>query len=97
MAIPVGIQKTVEVQAKEIQLYLKVRDEFTASIVDAEGAAICTQEDGYAPSLMPGEHYGDYVILNIDLETGVVTNWVKPSPQEVMDFIKACNKDGDDA
>ena len=93
MAIPVGIQKTVEVQAKEIQLHLKVRDEFTASIVDAEGAVICTQEDDYVPSLMPGEHYGDYVILNIDLESGVVTNWVKPSAQEVLDFIADCNKD----
>jgi len=28
---------------------------------------------------MPEEHYGDYVELQIDLETGQIMNWKKPS------------------
>jgi hypothetical protein len=28
---------------------------------------------------MPGKHYGDYVRLDIDLETGRILNWVKPT------------------
>jgi hypothetical protein len=28
---------------------------------------------------MPDEHFGDYVSLEIDLETGTILNWVRPS------------------
>jgi hypothetical protein len=44
---------------------------------------------------MPGEHYGDYVILNIDLDTGVVTNWMKPEARQIEKFI-AGDDDGND-
>jgi hypothetical protein len=31
--------------------------------------------DGYVPSFFPGEHYGDYVMLDIDPYTGKILNW----------------------
>jgi len=32
---------------------------------------------------MPEEHYGDYVELEIDIETGVILNWKRPSIKSV--------------
>lgn len=90
MEIEVKEKKTVV--AKEIQLYLKVCDQFTATLVDTNGNEICSQGDDYVPGFMPGEHYGDYVILNIDVNTGQVTNWVKPSPDELSEWVEKCNQ-----
>ena len=84
----IGIQKTVEVEAKELRIYTKVSDGFTASLHDQDGECIYDQDLGYVPSLMPGDHYGDYIILNIDIETGIITNWVKPTVVQIEKFIK---------
>lgn len=35
--------------------------------------------DGYVPDLFPGEHYGDYLILDIEVKTGKILNWKMPS------------------
>lgn len=90
MSISLDIKKTVTVQAKEVRMHLKVCDNFTASLNDQDGAEICAQEDGYVPGFMPGEHYGDYVILNIDLETGLVTNWNTPSTKKIVEWVEQC-------
>lgn len=31
--------------------------------------------DGYVPSFMPDDHYGDYVMLEINPYTGQILNW----------------------
>ncbi len=90
-----SIKKTVPVQAKELRIYCKVVDNFTASLHDQDGAEICCQQDGYVPSFMPGQHYGDYVILNIDIDTGQVTNWAR-SADEISAWIDKCNGTGDE-
>lgn len=79
--------KTVPVQAKTLRMCLKVRDMFTAEILDENNRALGGQDDGYVPSFMPGDHYGDYVMLDIDLDTGMVTNWKKPSSEDIEKFI----------
>jgi hypothetical protein len=33
--------------------------------------------DGYVPSFFPEDHYGDYIILDIDPYTGMILNWKK--------------------
>ena len=81
-------QKTVKVNAKTLRINCKVSNRFTYSIDDAQGEEIHSQEDGYVPDFMPGEHYGDYVILDIDLDTGVVTNWKKPTAAQIEAAIK---------
>lgn len=75
--------KTVKVQAKTLKIHLKVRDEFCAELVDQDGERIYLQEDGYVPGFMPGEHFGDYVILDIDIDTGQVVNWKKPDAEDI--------------
>jgi hypothetical protein len=88
MGIKMNQQKTVEVEAKEIRLYCKVRDMFTAHIHDQDGNEIGGQDDGYVADFFPEDHYGDYLILNIDLETGQITNWVKPDANDIEKFLE---------
>lgn len=91
MSIVLNIKKSVEVQAKELRIFCKVVDDFTASLHDQDGEEICSQQSDYVPSFMPGKHFGDYVILNIDMETGQVTNWEKPDPKQVAEWVAKCN------
>jgi hypothetical protein len=93
MPIELDKQVTVKVQAKEIRLHMKVRDEFEGDLVDQNGKVLAGYE-GYVPGFFPEDHYGDYLILNIDLETGQITNWKAPTAKEIQDtFFK---KDRDD-
>jgi hypothetical protein len=80
--------KQVQVDAKTIAIYCKVSDRFSYQIKDAEGVVLHDQDDGYVPNFMPGDHYGDYIILNIDIDTGAVTNWKKLSPEQIEEAIK---------
>ena len=89
------IEKKVKVQAKILKIHLKVSDRFSALLCDQDGAIIHDQDDGYVPDFMPGEHYGDYVIIDIDIDTGMITNWKKPTKKDIQDWIVA-DKDEED-
>ena len=89
----IGQTKTVAVQAKTLSIHCKVSDMFTAFILDENRQELGGQDDGYVPDFMPGKHYGDYVILEIDLDTGMVTNWQTPTKEQIEKFI---NKKEDD-
>lgn len=79
-------QEVVKVNAKLLRLHLKVSDRFTCSLESATGTEL-KDYDGYVPDFMPGQHYGDYVILDIDIDTGHVTNWKVPSAEQIQEFI----------
>ncbi len=79
--------KTVPVQAKTLRIHCKVSDRFSAGVMDENGNELGGQDDGYVPDFMPGDHYGDYIILEIDLDTGQVTNWKSPTAEEIEAFI----------
>ena len=83
------INKTeiVKVNVKTLKIHLKVSDQFTASLESSTGTVLHQQDDGYVPSFMPGQHYGDYVILDIDIDTGMITNWKKPTPEDIESWI----------
>lgn len=81
--------KQVQVEAKTLHVHLKVRDEFGGKITDQDGNTLVDKEDGYVPGFMPGEHYGDYVILDIDLDSGKIINWKTPTASELEEFINA--------
>lgn len=83
----------VKVNVKTLKVHLKVSDRFTASLESSTGAEIFDQDDGYVPSFMPGEHYGDYVILDIDIDTGQITNWNKPSAEQIQEWISGDEED----
>lgn len=88
MGIELEITRPAKVRAKELRIFCKVCDNFTASLHDDRGEIICFQDDGYVPGFMPGEHSGDYLILNIDIETGQVTNWKVPKAAVLQEWIE---------
>lgn len=83
----IALKKEVEVQARTLSIFCKVCDNFTASLIDSNGETIHDQEQGYVPGFMPGKHFGDYLILEIDLDTGQIKNWVKPTARQIEDWI----------
>lgn len=85
MKIEVSAKRVVD--AKTLKIHCKVCDDFTATLVDVDGEEIHEQEDGYVPGFMPGDHYGDYVILDVDIETGQITNWQKPTAEQLQGWI----------
>lgn len=85
-------QKTVQVDVTEVRLHIKVCDRFSAGVFDAEGDEVAEYE-GYVPGFFPGEHYGDYLILNINIETGQITNWQKPNAEQLEELM---NQERDD-
>ncbi len=72
---------------KTIEISAKCRDQFYISAHDADGATVA-EGDGYVPGFMPGEHYGDYVQLTIDVATGKILNWTKPSDRNILDSLR---------
>jgi hypothetical protein len=91
----IDILRPKKVDAKTIKIHVKVRDGFCASIIDNDGECLMEYE-GYVPDFMPqksvsyesGSHYGDYLILDIDLDSGKILNWQTPTPKQIQDFIE---------
>ena len=72
------------VNAKTLIVTAKCSDCFCATLLDIDEKEI-TNYNGYVPDFFPGKHFGDYVELNIDIETGMIKNWTKPT-QEALEF-----------
>jgi len=72
----ITMNKPVDVDVKVMRICLKVLDEFAATFhTTSECGNILFEYEGYVPGFMPGDHSGDYVELNIDLDTGKILNW----------------------
>ena len=74
---------------KTIHISAKCSDLFSAFLRD--GDKIVGEYDGYVPAWLPNqqtEHYGDYVILEIDIETGKILNWKKPTQAQLKETFK---------
>ena len=69
-------------KAKTISISAKCSDLFYANILDEKGNSI-KEYDGYVPDFFPDKHYGDYVMLKIDIETGKILNWKAPTQDEL--------------
>jgi len=72
---------------KTISISAKCSDPFDATFLDAKGNELGAYS-GYVPDFFPEEHYGDYVMFDIDVDTGKIVNWKKPSQaalQKVME------------
>ena len=74
---------SVEVDVKRIKTCIKVSDRFSAQVIDADGNTVRSIEDEYVPDIFPGQHYGDYLLLDIDIETGQILNWPKPTQEHL--------------
>lgn len=63
---------------KTIHISAKCSDLCNVQALDESGNLVC-EWDGYVPDFMPDQHYGDYLMLDIDLATGQILNWTPPS------------------
>lgn len=68
---------------KTISISAKCSDLCFATAQDKDGNQVGNDHDGYVPEFMPGEHYGDYVMLDIDIDTGKILNWKKPTEAQL--------------
>lgn len=83
MSIEFKSSKPVMAHAKTIYVNLKVTDRFNGEIRDENGNGLIDIEESYVPDFFPENHYGDYVELLIDLETGMILNWEKPTSEQI--------------
>ena len=67
---------------KVISFSAKCSDLFGATFRDANNAEVAVYS-GYVPGFFPEEHYGDYVQLDVNLETGQILNWKKPTLKQI--------------
>lgn len=77
----------VDVDVKRIKTYIKVCDRFTAEVIDSDGNTVRSIKDEYVPDCFPGTHYGDYLELDIDIETGQILNWQKPTQPQLSQLV----------
>jgi hypothetical protein len=71
-------------KAHTIEISGKTADLFTMELRDSEGRILGEYGPNYVPDFFPGEHFGDYIKLNIELATGKILNW-KPPTQDQLD------------
>lgn len=67
-----------------INICAKCSDMFSATLT-ADGK-YKGQYDGYVPDFFPGEHYGDYIQFEIDVDTGHILNWNEPTTKDLKIF-----------
>jgi len=68
--------------ARIMKINAKCSDLFYATFeVDKE--QVGEDYDGYVPDFFPGKHFGDYVQLDIDIDTGNIVNWKKPTDEDI--------------
>jgi hypothetical protein len=71
-----------------IKICGKTSDLFSAHLIGEDGKIKGENYSGYVPDWMPGEHYGDYVQLDIDMATGRILNWIPPTRVQLADTFK---------
>lgn len=74
--------------ASVMKIVAKCSDMFSASFFDKNNACV-GRYDGYVPDFMPGQHYGDYIELTIDLKTGQILNWKPPTQNQLSDLMQS--------
>ena len=66
-----------------ISINAKCSDCFSATLYRDE--KFVGKYQGSVPQFFPGNHYGDYVELKIDAETGQILNWKKPTEAQLFE------------
>jgi hypothetical protein len=84
MKFKIKIEK--EVEASVIQVHAKVSDRGAYTLQDENGNEIA-MDDGYVPGFFPYGG-GDYLVLDIELKTGLIKNWTPPRADQLEDWVK---------
>jgi hypothetical protein len=72
---------------RTIHITAKCSDMFSAQL--RENNKVLAEYDGYVPAWFPNptvNHGGDYVELTIDVDTGKIVNWKKPTAANMKEF-----------
>ena len=88
----IGMQKTVEVEVKTLKVCAKCCDMCSASLHDQDGAQIGEDWDNYVPMGMGLGKDGDYIQIDIDLETGRILNWDPPTKEAIEQFLETAQE-----
>ena len=59
----------------------KTSDRCSARLV--ENGELTRTHEVYVPDFMPEDHFGDYIELEIDIDTGMILNWKKPTKAQL--------------
>ena len=80
--------RTVNGYGSEIRFFYKAVDRGRYTLLDSDYRRIISI-DGYVPNdcIPDKDGYGDYITLNIDNETGKITNWYSPDEISFEKFI----------
>ncbi len=65
-------------QQRVLKVCAKTVDRFCSQLF-IDGKQVGGDYDGYVPKFFPEEHYGDYLELDIDIDTGQILNWKRPT------------------
>lgn len=89
----ISVNEKRQVEATAIKVYAKPCDSGSYELVGPAGESI-HEHDGYVPRFFPGDHFGDYLILDIDLATGQIKNWKPPTQKQLEAFVAGPDADG---
>jgi hypothetical protein len=84
MSIELDIVKPAKVKAKYVSLFCKVCDSGTYELLDENNDSLKLIDD-YVPLGIFPESGGDYLSLTIDLETGQIQDWKKPTAENIVE------------
>jgi hypothetical protein len=73
------------VSIKTVSVVAKCSDLCCVALRDDQGSLLI-EHNGYVPSFFPEKHYGDYVQLEIEMDTGKILNW-KPTQEQVDETV----------
>lgn len=75
--------------AEKIQICAKYSDWWILDILfhaNVEFGDDFFEYSGYVPDFFPGNHYGDDIQLEIDLESGKILNWKHPTKKDIEEM-----------
>lgn len=76
---------------RRIYISAKCSDNFYAFL--EEDGMKDHEYEGYVPKWFPDEHYGDYIMFDIDLDTGQILNWKPPTKEQVEETFGEAEKE----
>jgi len=82
--VSITIKQYIMSKIKTLKVCGKTVDRCSIVFLNESGDAVGKRND-YVPDYFPEEHYGDYLELDIDIETGQILNWKKPTQKQLRD------------
>lgn len=86
MSIELTAMVEQKVSVKSVSVHVKVGDRGNYDFKSPTGTELKSIDGDYVPSFFPGDHYGDYLILDIDLSTGKILNWKAPTESQIKEI-----------